>query len=314
MPNTFGFAIPCFNEAQNLPALLPLLDRTRVDGVWPAGFVVVSDASRDGTDEIVEAFAKTTSTPVRLIKQYTRAGKATAVNRCIAELCDVDAIVLVSADVLPANDCIRRLVEALRDANVGAAGGRVIPFGPLGNRAFEVSRFLWALHHLIMTRFPKCTEITAFRNVVEGIDETSLVDEAELEERLQRKGLIPRYVPDAQILSPSPLRLSDYLKRRIYVTLGYLRLERSHSHYVQTQSTVERWRAVRQLAKEEKFAARTVALAFILEAMVWGWARLLFVIGAGRNGVWERSESTKRAASVEEIAAFRERQGVVIDR
>jgi glycosyltransferase involved in cell wall biosynthesis len=57
VPQTFGFAIPCFNEAQNLPALLPLLDRTRVEGVSPARFIVVSDASRDGTDEIVEAFA-----------------------------------------------------------------------------------------------------------------------------------------------------------------------------------------------------------------------------------------------------------------
>jgi glycosyltransferase involved in cell wall biosynthesis len=313
-PKTFGFALPCFNEAQNLPALLPLLDQTRVGGMPPSRLVVVSDASRDGTDQIVEAFARTALMPVRLISQNRRLGKASAVNRCIEELRGIDLIVLVSADVLPAPNCIRLLVDALRDPGVGAAGGQVVPFGIAGNPAFEVTRLLWALHHLIMIKFPKCTEITAFRNVVERIDETSLVDEAELEERLLRQGLVPRYVPEAQILSPSPLRLADYLKRRIYVTLGYLQLRRRHGHYVQTQCTRERLRAVRRLNKENMIAARTVALAFVLETIVWGWARLLLVAGRGRTGIWARAESTKRAASAEEINAFHQGQAVAAHR
>lgn len=246
----------------------------------------------------------TALTPVLLIKQNKRLGKASAVNRCIQELRGIDVIVLVSADVLPAPDCIRLLVGALCDPGVGAAGGRVIPFGLAGNPALEVTRLLWALHHFIMIKYPKCTEITAFRNVVECIDETSLVDEAALEERLLRKGLVPRYVPDAHILSPSPLCLTDYLKRRIYVTLGYLQLRRRHGHYVHTQSARERMRAVRRLAEGSSISARTVALAFVLEAIVWSWARLLFVAGRGRTGIWARSESTKRAASAEEISAF----------
>ena len=306
---TFGFALPCFNEAQNLATLLPLLDRTRVEGAGPARFVVVSDASRDGTDEIASEFAQKSSTPVRLIRQNARLGKATAVNRCIAEMRDLDVIVLVSADVRPAEDCIQQLVEALRDPFVGAAGGRVVPFGIPRNPAFEVTRLLWALHHSIMMRFPKCTEITAFRNVVEGIDETSLVDEAELEERLLRKGLMPRYVPEARILSPSPLRLSDYLKRRIYVTLGYLQLRRRHGHYIQTQSAHERLRALWRLGKEAKISAGTIALALVLETIVWGCARALYLNGSGRTGIWARSESTKRAANAGEIEAFQRRPG-----
>jgi glycosyltransferase involved in cell wall biosynthesis len=314
VPETFGFAIPCFNEAQNLPALLPLLDQARVRGVSPARFVVVSDASRDGSDEIVEAFATTTSTPVRLIKQNRRLGKALAVNRCIEELRGIDVIVLVSADVLPGTNCIRRLVELLRDPSVGAAGGRVVPFGVRGNPAFEVTRLLWALHHFIMLDFPKCTEITAFRNVVDSIDEASLVDEAELEERLLRKGLLPRYVPEAEILSPSPLRLADYVKRRVYVTLGYLHLRRRHGHYIRTQSTWQRLRAVRRLARGDRIDADAITLAFLLEAAVWSWARLLFVAGRGRNGIWARSESSKRSASAAEMSAFHHGHGIALER
>lgn len=301
MKPTFGFAIPCFNEAQNLSDLLPILDRIKIGDRAARRFAVVSDASRDGTDEIVLEFAKKTGTPVELMTNEKRIGKARAVNRCIRALRDVDVIVLVSADVRPQEGCIRRLVEAFEDDSVGVAGGRVVPFGIEGNVAFEVTRLLWNLHHVIATRFPKTTEITAFRNRVDHIDETSLVDEAELEARLNKKGLVTRYIPEALIFSPSPLRLADYFKRRAAITLGYLRLRRNHRHFVATQSIRERARAIRELRRTSRISVGTIVLAIVMETLVLGWARAQFVTGFGKSGIWARSESTKRALAQEQL-------------
>ncbi len=294
---TFAFAIPCFNEAQNLPALLPLLDRVRVDGQAADKFVVVSDDSKDGTDEVVAAFAANTSTPVELIINQRRAGKPAAVNQCLAALREVDVIVLISGDVLPRDECIALLVREFADPCVGVAAARAVPFGPEGNPAFEVTRLLFALHHVIATRFPKSTEITTFRNVVTAIDQTSFVDEAELEVSLLRKGFTIRYLPEAQIISPSPLCLSDYLQQRTAVTLGYLRLRSNRRYAMKTMDVWERLRALVVVLRTERVRIPILLLAITLEVIVRASAWLQFLAGMRRNGIWGRSESTKRACA-----------------
>lgn len=294
-PLTFAFAVPCFNEAQNLPALLPALDRTRVDGRGPSRFVVVSDNSKDGTNEIVTKFAKSTTTPVKLIANEQRSGKPAAINQCIRELSDVEIIVLVSGDVLPDDDCISLLVQEFKDPSVGVAAARPVPFGTEGNLAFEITRLMWSLHHVIATRFPKSTEITTFRNVVESIDPKSIVDEAELEVALLRKGFVTRYIPQARIISPSPLRLADYIDQRAAVTLGYLRLRRNKGFYMKTQSLAERLRAIRVVWRTQQVRIPILLFAVGVEAIVRVWACTQFLMGLHPNGIQRRSESTKRA-------------------
>lgn len=299
---SFAFALPCFNEAQNLPALLPLLDRTRFQGNGPVRFVVVSDAAYDGTDDVVENFARATPTPVQLIKNPERSGKPAAINRCIRELRGVDVIVLVAGDVMPSDSCIELLLQAFTDPTVGVAAGRPVPVGPRENAACEVTRVLWAMHHLIASRFPKSTEVTAFRNVIDGIDGSSLVDEAELDIRMQQEGLRLRYVPDALIYRPSPLSLRDYLKQRTTVTLGYVRLKKARHQVIATSRLRERLRAMAMVWRTGEFRSRTLLLAVVLEIIVRGWAWVRFVRGLGKNGIVERSESTKRPVTAADVA------------
>ncbi len=297
-PLTFAFAVPCFNEAQNLPALLPVLDRTRVDGRAASRFVIVSDESKDGTNEIVTEFAKSTSTPVKLIVNERRGGKPAAINQCLAELRDIEIIVMISGDVLPRDECIALLVREFKDPSVGVAAGRSVPFGIEGNLAFEITCLMWSLHHVIATRFPKSTEVTTFRNVVNAIDETSFVDEAELEVSLLRKGFAVRYLPQAQILSPAPLRLADYITQRAVVTLGYLRLRRKRGHSMKTQSLAERLRAIAVVWRTQQVRIPILLLAIGVEIIVRAWAWAQFLAGTKRNGIWGRSESTKRPCAL----------------
>jgi poly-beta-1,6-N-acetyl-D-glucosamine synthase len=294
-PLTFAFALPCYNEAQNLPALLPVLDQTRVGGRGPSRFVIASDEAVDGTDEIVRQFAQESSTPVQLISNPKRAGKCSAINQCLRELRDIDVIVLISGDVLPMDDAIRLLVQEFEDPKVGVTGGRSITVGTKGNLAFEITRFMWAMHHVISLKHPKTTEVTVFRNVIESVDWKSLVDEAEIELMIQRQGYQIRYLPEARIMSPSPLRLSDYIKQRSFVTLGYLRLKRKWGEVIKTHEIGERLRALAVVCGTKQFRPSIVLLAIAAEILirVIGWFE--FLAGRHRKGIWGRSESTKRS-------------------
>lgn len=261
--------------------------------------LVVSDASQDGTDELVRRFAETSTIPVQLISNCARAGKSSAINQGLAHLGKIDIVVMISGDVLPGADCIPRLVAAFADPSVGVAGGRPNPVGPRDNLASEITRFMWALHHVISLRFPKTTEITCFRNVIPGINCTSLVDEAAIEQELRCAGYVVRYIPEARIVSPTPLRFSDYIKQRTSVTLGYLRLRRREGHVMATSRLGERLRALATILRTEDFRLTTIFCAISAEIFIRVFAWMQFLARLHRGGIWGRSDSTKRALALQ---------------
>lgn len=83
--------------------------------------LVVSDASDDGTDEIV---AGSGDPRVRLVRQPQRAGKTAGINR-IAPLARGSILVQTDANVLFARGAVRALAAAFRDQGVGVALGEV---------------------------------------------------------------------------------------------------------------------------------------------------------------------------------------------
>lgn len=291
---SFGIGIACSNEAQNVGQLLAALARSWTAAFVPVRVVVVSDASRDGTDEIVRRFAADSAVPVLLEARPVRRGKAAAVNRIIELLDDVDVIVLVSADVMPEPRCLSRLLASFRDGTVGVAGGRVVVEGPSRVLAVRVSRLLWQLHHRIAQSQPKSTEITAFRNVGQRIDETSLVDEAELECELLARGFRVVYVPAARVRSMSPLTIRDYLQQRVRVTCGHLALARRRGYRVGTLSTGGRLRALVAEARTGELELATVVAAAALEAVVLIVAYGSRAWPATPLGRWRRVRSAKR--------------------
>lgn len=291
----FGIAIPVTNEAQNIERLL-----ARAAAACPARILVVSDASRDGTDEIVRAFAAHAAVEVTLVSRPERRGKADAVNHIASAMADLPIVVMISGDALPEEGCIERLVDALEDPSVGVAAGRPRPEGPRGNRAVEISRLLWALHHRIALVQPKSTEITAFRNVFGRIDPRTRTDEAAIEQALAARGLRIVYVPEAIVLTQCPLTLGDYVAQRTRVTLGHLLLARDTGYAMGTLSWRRRFAALRDVWREEGVRVPTLALAVLLEARVYATARLRATLAPPPDGAWERSETTKRGFPADE--------------
>jgi len=291
---SFGIGIACSNEAQNIGQLLRTLTDSWVDGHGPERLVVVSDGSRDGTDEAVRRFADQSSIPVVLDVRPERRGKAAAVNRIIEMLDDVDVIVLVSADVLPEADCLERMLAPFDERDVGVTACRVVPEGPDRFLAVRVSRLLWSLHHRIALAQPKSTEITAFRNLQQRIDEASLVDEAEIEGGLVAAGYRIVYVPEAMVRSVSPLSIRDYLRQRVRVTRGHLTLAERRGYRVGTLSMKSRLAALLEAGRAGELDASTVIAGAALESAVLAAAHAQRWWAKGPEGRWARIHSAKR--------------------
>ena len=81
--------------------------------------VVVSDASDDGTDEVVQGFA---ARGVELLRMGDRGGKTVGLNAAVAAARG-DVIVFSDANAMYGRDVIRKLVRNFADPSVGAAVG-----------------------------------------------------------------------------------------------------------------------------------------------------------------------------------------------
>ncbi|MGB4309495.1 MAG: glycosyltransferase family 2 protein, partial [Candidatus Cloacimonadaceae bacterium] len=122
---TCSVGVFAHNEAANIGALLDALIRQKLKKAEIRQIIVVSSASKDGTDEIVREYCQKDER-IRLITQEKREGKSAAINLFIAAASE-DICVVISGDVIPAPRTIERLVSAFADPKIGATGGRPVP-------------------------------------------------------------------------------------------------------------------------------------------------------------------------------------------
>jgi cellulose synthase/poly-beta-1,6-N-acetylglucosamine synthase-like glycosyltransferase len=111
--------VPCYNEERNIAATLNAL--LAID--YPADrrqILVISDASSDGTDDIVRGFA---DRGVELLRLGTRRGKSAAENAA-GSAARGDIIVNTDATIRILPGALKALVGAFADSRVGVASGR----------------------------------------------------------------------------------------------------------------------------------------------------------------------------------------------
>jgi cellulose synthase/poly-beta-1,6-N-acetylglucosamine synthase-like glycosyltransferase len=87
--------------------------------------LVVSDASSDGTDEVVAGFAPR---GVQLLRMPARLGKTAAENAAVS-VAQGELIVNVDATILVPRTSLKPLVRAFADPSVGVASGRDVSLG-----------------------------------------------------------------------------------------------------------------------------------------------------------------------------------------
>lgn len=114
-----SFSIPMYNEARVAAELLESI--LAVD--YPADrrqVLVISDASEDGTDEVVRQFA---DRGVELVRQPQRRGKSAGENMAAPHLRG-DIVINTDASVRIRPDAVKELVRWFQDPTVGVASGR----------------------------------------------------------------------------------------------------------------------------------------------------------------------------------------------
>ncbi|MDP2172542.1 MAG: glycosyltransferase [Candidatus Cloacimonadaceae bacterium] len=221
------------NEAENIAQLLESLVSQTLDSVVIAEIIVVSSASTDGTDELVEKYALA-HPAVRLIRQEKREGKSSAINLFLKEAAS-DILVVISGDVVPEAKTIELLVSVFKDPMVGATGGRPIPINDPATFMGYAVHALWRLHHRLAMISPKLGEMIAFRKLMDAIPSDSAVDEASIEAIVRQHGLRLRYIPEAVIRNKGPQNIKDFVKQRRRIQNGHLWLKAKQSYKVSSQ-------------------------------------------------------------------------------
>lgn len=118
--------VPCYNEARSIEATIEGLLALE----YPIGrchILVISDASTDGTDEVVQRFA---GRGVELLRLPKRSGKTAAENAAAARLRG-DIVVNTDATIRIVPGALKELVKVFQDPAVGVASGRDISVGDL---------------------------------------------------------------------------------------------------------------------------------------------------------------------------------------
>ncbi len=129
---TVTVMIAAFNEAAHIAATV----RNKLEQDYPAdrlNVIVISDASDDGTDDLVRAIG---DPRVTLIRQEPRAGKTSALNLGMPAATG-EVIVFSDANSLYGPDTIANLVLPLADAAVGYVTGRMVYKAPDGSLTGE---------------------------------------------------------------------------------------------------------------------------------------------------------------------------------
>ena len=126
---TISIVLPAYNEAETIAGTLEQV--LAID--YPADrrqILVVSDASTDGTDDVVARFA---AQGVELLRLPQRRGKTAAENA--ARLClRGDIIVNTDASVRIDAAAVKHLVQAFEDPSVGVASGRDVSVSNIDQR------------------------------------------------------------------------------------------------------------------------------------------------------------------------------------
>jgi cellulose synthase/poly-beta-1,6-N-acetylglucosamine synthase-like glycosyltransferase len=133
-----SLVISAYNEAAVMAAKLD--NARRLD--YPRDrleVVVVSDASTDGTDDIVRAYALQ---GVRLIRQEARLGKTAGLNRAMPGLTG-EIVVFSDANAMYEPDALRKLVRNFADPEVGCVTGEARYLETSGSTADSGERAYW---------------------------------------------------------------------------------------------------------------------------------------------------------------------------
>jgi cellulose synthase/poly-beta-1,6-N-acetylglucosamine synthase-like glycosyltransferase len=239
--------VPCRDEAGVLPGLLAALDaldyprdRLRV--------VIVNDASRDATPELVSAWAAARPWG-QLLSLSENRGKAAALSAALSAALragdlhagDHDTIVWIyDADHRPRPDSLRRAVACFRDRRVGAVSGLVLPANGLASLPAYYATVEALVHQRITLQAKdrlglappllgaNCGYRLSALEACGGFAPGLLLEDSDLSIALARAGWCTRFVPEAVSLHQAPQSLAGYWRQHLRWSRGFHQVAGRH--------------------------------------------------------------------------------------
>ncbi len=285
--------IMAYNEEANIARTIRAVLKQQEPGLCIEEIIVVASGCTDRTVPIVAEIARQ-EPRVRLCLQEKREGKASAINLFLKQASS-RVVVLIGADVLPADSALEYLCAPLKDPKIGMVGGRPIPINDPSTFMGHAVHLLWRLHDRLARVNPKLGEVIAFKNVISGIPVNSPVDEISIQALISQLGYQTIYEPACIVYNKGPLTVRDFLKQRRRIYMGHLQV-RDQQHY--EASTMKIGPILRQLLSSSDFTMRTPRRAIWTIGTIYleGLARLQGYYDYLRkhdHHIWQMVESTK---------------------
>ena len=298
--STISIGICAYNEERNIGRLLETLSKQCGESnVQILEIVVVASGCTDKTPDIVDS-ARQKNKRIRLVKEKERRGKSTAVNVLIREF-QGEILVMMGADVLPAQGSIEKLLKPFNSGNVGGTTGHPIPVNSSDSPFAHMVNLIWNVFHEIAgfetrkgTFFHLSGELCALRREALTIIPTKVInDDTYLGWKAKTKDWKIVYVPDAVVHMKAPSRLTDFYRQRKRVVQGHLQIHQLGRLHISTISPFVLPRFVLRCLCLSPQGILSAALASIIETLAHLTARRDLIRGNLPN-VWPPVESTKR--------------------
>src|SRR5262249_39170893 len=148
-------------------------------------------------------------------------GKASAINLFLQKARS-PLVMLLGADVIPAEGALEYLCAPFSDPAIGMVGGRPVPVNDPRTFLGHAAHLLWRLHDLVARQHPKLGEIIAFRHIISSIPVTSAVDEVSIQALISQPGYQLLYCPECVVYNKGPETVRDFLMQRRRIYAGHL--------------------------------------------------------------------------------------------
>jgi biofilm PGA synthesis N-glycosyltransferase PgaC len=285
--------IMAYNEEANIARTLRALLVQTGPSVVVQEVIVVASGCTDRTVPLVVEMASG-DPRITLYVQEKREGKASAINLFLKKARS-SLVILLGADVIPAEGALEYLCAPFHDPAIGMVGGRPVPVNDPTTFMGHTVHLLWQLHDRLARLQPKLGEIIAFRRVIEGISANSPVDEVSIQALIEQLGYQLMYCPECVIYNKGPQTVRDFLKQRRRIYAGHLKVLKQQ-HYA--ASTMRILPILRQLLACRHFTLSTPRQAVwtLCAVLLEGYARLLghYDYWRGReHAIWQTVASTK---------------------
>ncbi len=286
-----SIGIMAFNEEGSMARLLGALLRQKLVHARLKEIFIVASGCTDRTEAIARDFMKE-DPRIRLITQVRRKGKASAINLFLSAASG-DICILESADTVPEEGALDKLVAPFALPGVGMTGARPVPVNPRSTFIGYTVNLMWSLHHTISLTAPKLGELIAFRNFIINIPENTAVDEASIEAMVTKAGYQLHYVPEAFVRNKGPENIRDFIRQRRRVAAGHKHLLREQKYRV---STLDSKMILKILLQRPSWKVKNTIWtlgAILLEAAARVLGDFDFYLRKRVPVVWEVSTSTK---------------------